>query len=104
MSQFTLNYMDVRYLAALLARGPQAMSSITKMSSQLYRPTTWSSAARLPAKRLYNDAGWRSSAGAVKVSQGVDYWSRGLWRSWLTGSSGLPGLLGLMNVRPVAGN
>jgi hypothetical protein len=38
MSHFTVNYMDMSYLTTLLARGPQAMSSITKMSSQRYMP------------------------------------------------------------------
>ncbi len=33
-----MNYMDMGYLAALLARGAQAMSSITRMSSQRYMP------------------------------------------------------------------
>jgi hypothetical protein len=34
----TVNYMDMSYLSALLARGAQAMSSTTRMSSQLYMP------------------------------------------------------------------
>ena len=38
MSHFTVNYMDMSYLATLLLRGAQAMSSITRMSSQLYMP------------------------------------------------------------------
>ncbi len=38
MRHVSVNYMDMSYLATLLARGAQAMSSITRMSSQRYMP------------------------------------------------------------------
>jgi|HubBroStandDraft_3_1064219.scaffolds.fasta_scaffold141923_1 hypothetical protein len=34
----TVNYMDMSYLATLLAHGTRATSSTTRMSSQLYKP------------------------------------------------------------------
>ena len=62
MSHLTVNHMDMSHLAALLPRGPQAMSPTARMSSQLYIPHNLLIRGKAPCKRLRNDTARRYSA------------------------------------------
>jgi|SRR5271166_3481149 len=87
MSHFTVNYMDMRYLATLLARGPQAMSSITRMSSQLYMPHYLVIRSAAPCKAPVQRRRAAILRRRGQSQPGVDYWAR---KSALIRSSGFP--------------
>src|SRR5271166_2572760 len=77
MSHFTVNYMDMRYLATLLARGPQAMSSITRMSSQLYMPHYLVIRSAAPCKAPVQRRRAAILRRRGQSQPGVDYWAVG---------------------------